>query len=149
METIDSTRKILRYIAQLEQQRRRYLDEKLQDKKLYGSMYMFILFLEREPGSSQNNISSHFGKDKSIVARLCRKLEVSGYIFREQSQKDRRENKLYLTESGKALLPVIIDLLQKWRKTAMAGMDENDQKELLRLLERMMINVKGDNMLSI
>ncbi len=144
-ENTEFTREILRYISHLERQRRRYLDEHLRDKKLFGSMYMVILFLEKEPGSSQDELGAFLGIDKSAVARKCRRIEDAGYIRREQSQDDRRQNKLYLTESGKDLLPLIRSLLQKWRKAVTAGMDEHDQKELLRLLENMMDNALQGN----
>ncbi len=140
-ENQESAGSIQRYISRLERQRRRYLDEHLRDKKLYGSMFMVILYLEREPGSNQDDLVAFLGIDKSGVTRICRKLEDLDYIHREQSQQDRRQNKLYLTQSGNELLPLIRTLLQSWRDTVTAGMDEHDQKDLLRLLGHMMNNV--------
>lgn len=144
-ENIDFTRDILRYITRLEQQRRRYLNEHLREKKLHGSMFMVLMFLEKEPGASQDDLSTFLGIDKSGVARICCKLEDLCYIRRERSRDDRRQNKLYLDESGRDLLPIIRSLLQHWRKTVTAGMDEHDQKELLKQLERMMDNALHGN----
>lgn len=145
-ESIDYTRNILRYITRLEQQRRRYLDEHLREKKLYGLMFMVLLYLEKEPGASQDELTKFLGIDKSGVARICCKLEDLFYIRRERSRDDRRQNKLYLDESGRDLLPIIRNLLQQWSKTVTAGMDEHDQKELLRQLGHMMDNaLQGSN----
>jgi DNA-binding MarR family transcriptional regulator len=137
-ESNDFTRDIIRYIRRLEQQRRRYLDEHLREKKLYGLMFSAVLFLERSPGAGQDELIAYLGIDKSGVARICTKLENRGYIRRKRAQQDRRQNKLYLTDSGCELLPVIHGLLQQWRKIVTADMDEHDQKELLRLLGQMM-----------
>jgi DNA-binding MarR family transcriptional regulator len=144
-ESIDFTKDILRYITRLEQQRRRYLDEHLREKKLYGSMYMVLLYLEKEPGASQDELATFLSIDKSGVARICRKLEDLTYIRRERSRNDRRQNKLYLVESGRDLLPIIRSLMHQWRKAVMAGLDERDQKELLRQLGHMMDNAQQGN----
>lgn len=133
----DFARNIVKYIARLERQRRHYLDEHLQNYNLRGSMFLIVLFLDRNPGSSQEKLCEFLLIDKSGVARKCSRLENLGYIKREQSMDDRRQNSLFLTESGKKLLPVIRKLLSKWREIVTKDMDENDQKELMRLLELM------------
>lgn len=134
------TRNIVRCISRLERQRRRYLDENLHACKLYGAMFFIVLFLDREPGSSQDDLVEFLGINKSGITRKCRRMEDLGYIRREQSQEDRRQNKLYLTGQGRELLPVIRGSLSNWRGIATKGMDINDQKELLRLLECMLHN---------
>jgi len=136
-EKQDFARNIVRYISRLERQRRHYLDEHLQHYKLYGSMFLIILFLDRNPGSSQDNLCEYLLIDKSGVARKCRRLEELGYIKREQSPVDKRQNSLFLTENGQKLLPVIRELLSNWREIVTKEMDEDDQKELIRLLEIM------------
>ena len=136
-EKQDFARNIVGYIARLERQRRHYLDEHLHDYKLHGSMFLIILFLDRNPGSSQDNLCEYLLIDKSGVARKCRRLEDFGYIKREQSPDDRRQNSLFLTDNGQRLLPVIRELLSKWREIVTKDMNESDQKELMRLLELM------------
>ena len=145
MENIDFTKDILRYITRLEQQRRRFLDEHLREKNLYGSMYLVLLYLEKEPGASQDELVTFLSIDKSGVARICRKLEDLTYIRRERSRDDRRLNQLYLAEPGRELLPIIRNHMQQWRKIVTAGLDEHDQKELLRQLGHMMDNAQQGN----
>ncbi|NLG89532.1 MAG: MarR family transcriptional regulator [Clostridiaceae bacterium] len=136
-EKQDFARNIVRYISRLERQRRHYLDEHLRSYKLQGSMFLIILFLDRNPGASQDNLCEYLLIDKSGVTRKCSRLESLGYIKREQSPDDKRQNSLFLTEDGKKLLPVIRELLSNWREIVTKDMDENDQKELMRLLELM------------
>ena len=115
-EKQDFTRNIVRYISRLERQRRHYLDEHLQHYNLHGTMFLIILFLDRNPGASQDNLCEYLLIDKSGVARKCRRLEDLGYIKREQSPEDKRQNSLFLTENGQKLLPVIRELLSNWRE---------------------------------
>lgn len=139
-ENRDYARDLIRYIGRLEQQRRRYINESLRAYKLHHSMFRVILALDREPGVSQDYISDILWIDKSNVARLCRQLEELRYIRREQSQEDRRQKKLYLTDNGRELLPEIRRLLSKYQEIVTEGMDEREAKEVLRLLEHMMEN---------
>ncbi|HAA26036.1 MAG TPA: hypothetical protein DCE11_07970 [Ruminiclostridium sp.] len=136
-EKQDFARNIVRYISRLERQRRHFLDEHLRSYKLHGTMFLIILFLDRNPGASQDNLCEYLLIDKSGVARKCSRLENLGYIKREQYPGDKRQNSLFLTESGKKLLPVIRELLSNWREIVTKDMNENDQKELIRLLELM------------
>jgi len=131
------SRNIIKHITRLERQKRHYLDKRLQGFSLHGEMFMIILYLDRHPGSSQDNLSEYLLIDKSGVARKCSRLEELGYIKREPSPDNRRQNELYLTENGKSLLPVIRSLLAQWREIVTKDMTEHEQKELLRLLEIM------------
>ena len=140
-EKREFSRDIIKYISRLERQRRRYINEHLRARKLHDSMFMAILSLGREPGTSQDYLCEVLCIDKSNIARLCRQMEDLGYIRREQSQEDRRQNKLYLTDNGGELLLEIRGLLLQWRAAVTDGMDERENKELLRLLEHMMHNI--------
>lgn len=137
----DFDRQIVRTISYLERSRRRYINDNLRDSGMRGSMFLAILYLNRHPGSSQDMVAAELLHDKGNIARMCRRLEELGYIYRDQSETDRRQNQLYLTESGKVQLAHIKELLGQWRCTAMSGMSDEETGELIRLLTHMMDNV--------
>jgi DNA-binding MarR family transcriptional regulator len=137
-ESQEIARNIVRYIHFLEKKRRYFLDERLGAYRLSGSTFMIILFLDRNPGASQDDLADFLLINKSSVARTCRQLADLGYIRREQSSQDRRLNNLYLTGSGQGLLPVIRELLAEWRDQVTCGMCAEDQQVLLRLLAQML-----------
>ena len=134
-------REIVRYVSTLERKRKQYLDKHLNEYKLHGSMFFIILFLDRNPGSIQDDLCAHLGIDKSGIARKCSRLEALDYIKREQSNVDRRQNMLYLTSKGNELLPIIRSLLAKWRVKVTNNMNMSEQKELFKLLELMIENI--------
>lgn len=137
-ENREYARDLIKYISRLEQQRRRYINMNLREYKLHHSMFRIILALDREPGISQDYLCEILWMDKSNMARLCCQLEELGYINREQSQEDRRQKKLYLSDNGRKLLPIIRSLLCKYQEVVSEGMDTCEVKEVLRLLEHMM-----------
>jgi DNA-binding MarR family transcriptional regulator len=137
------SRNIARYIGRLEKFRRQFLNNRLQAYKLKGSMFLMLLYLDKNPGSSQDSLVDFVGIDKSGIARKCRKMDDLGYISREQDEKNRRQYNLYLTDSGRELIPVIRELLSEWSDGITAGMGIREKKELVRLLEIMADNAAG------
>ena len=137
------SRNIARYIGRLEKFRRRFLNNRLQAHKLKGSMFLILLYLNKNPGSSQDSLADFVGIDKSGIARMCRKMDDLGYISREQDDANRRQYNLCLTDSGRELIPVIRDLLTEWSDGMTAGMSIQEKKELIRLLEMMADNAVG------
>jgi DNA-binding MarR family transcriptional regulator len=131
---------ITRTMERLEKIKRRFMDEKLKDYKIKGSMFLFILFLNRNPGASQEELVEFIGIDKSGIARKCKRLEDLGYIYREQSEENRRQYKLYLTSSGRDVLPIIREGLSVWSDDIMIGINESEQKKIKLFLEIMLDN---------
>ena len=136
-------RQIVKSISYLERHRRRFINEHLKEQGLRGSMFLAIMYLNRHPGSSQDSLCSELLIDKGNVARMCRHLEEMGYIWRDQSAVDRRQNQLYLTDSGKEQVAHIRKLFEEWRQIATADMSEEDCRLLTKLLVHMTENVSS------
>jgi len=134
------SRNIARYIGRLEKRRRQFLDDHLKIYKLKGSMFLILLYLDKNPGSSQDSLVPFIGIDKSGIARKCRQMDDLGYITREQDTANRRQYNLRLTDAGRTLLPAIRALLSEWSDNITAGMGIAEKKELIQLLELMVNN---------
>ena len=86
---------------------------------------------------AQDAIVSHMYIDKCTVARRTKRLEELGYISRETGKEDRRENNLYVTESGEKLVPVIREILQDWAKSVTRDLSDEERILLITLLDRL------------
>lgn len=137
----DLARRIVKSISYLERHRRRYINEHLKEQGLRGSMFLAIMYLNRHPGSSQDSLCGELLIDKGNVARMCRHLEDMDYLYREQSTADRRQYRLYLTDSGKEQAAHIRTLFEQWRQIATRDMSEDDCRVLTELLVRMTDNI--------
>ena len=137
----DFARYIARDITQLERYRRRYINERLKDKEYQGLMYSAILFLKFNAGACQDKLCAEIMIDKGNGTRLCRQMEDLGYIRREQSKIDRRQNLLYLTELGEEQIPFIEDVMVSWREMITAGFTDEECTQLLDLLGKMVDNL--------
>lgn len=97
----DFPRDLSRSFTYLHRQRKKYMDDRLRGYGFVGGMPMILLYINRHPGTTQDAIVSHMYIDKCTVARRTKRLEELGYISRETGKEDRRENNLYVTESGR------------------------------------------------
>ena len=64
-------------------------------------------------------------------------LEEFGYISRETGKEDRRENNLYVSESGEKLVPVIREILRDWAKSVTRDLSDEERILLITLLDRL------------
>lgn len=132
------TRELGRALTCLFRGRRQFMDEKLKEHEFAGIMYMILLHVDRHPGTSQDSVAAHLYLDKCSVARRAKKLEELGFLYRETDQTDRRQNKLSLTDKGRALAPVIREYLGQWGSQVTAELTDEEKAELIRLLMKMM-----------
>ncbi len=133
-ESSSFSRDLGRTLTFLMRSRKRFMGEKLREYGLSGGMYMILLHVDRHPGSSQDAVSGHLYLDKCSVARKVKKLEELGYLYRETDQSDRRQNKLYLTESGQGLTPTIRKYLGQWGNEVTAPLTGVEKETLITLL---------------
>lgn len=131
------TRELGRALTFLYRSRKKFMTESLKDYDFTGAMYLILLHTGRHPGASQDSIANHLYLDKCTVARRTKKLEELGCLYRETDQTDRRQNKLYLTEKGHALVPVIRSFLGQWGENVTAELTPDEKATLLRLLTKM------------
>lgn len=131
------TKELGRAVTCLHRSRSKYMGEHLREYGFSGAMYMILLYLEHHPGASQDNIACHMYIDKCNVARRTKKLEESGFIHRETDPEDRRQNNLYLTEKGSALVPKIRQYLGQWGSDISATLSPAEKEQLIYLLTKM------------
>ncbi len=137
LEHVHFTRELGRALTFLYRSRKKYMTESLKDYDFTGAMYLIMLHVDRHPGASQDSIASHLYLDKCTVARRTKRLEELGCLYRETDQADRRQNKLYLTDKGSSLIPIIRDFLGQWGENVTAGLTAQEKSTLLQLLTKM------------
>ena len=129
-----------RLLGYLNRQRKRFLGERLRPYGLTGVMHMFITFLHRHPGMSQDNLCSTFYIEKCTVSKRVKQLETLGYIRREVDENDRRQNKLFLTQKGEELVPIIFRCLDEWSAKIADGVSQEEREAVLHAMEIMRVN---------
>jgi DNA-binding MarR family transcriptional regulator len=134
------SRNLGRTISRLNRLRKRFMNDHLRQYELSGSHYMFLITLNKRPGSSQDYLVERYYMDKGNVARGTKRLVELGYIRRETDPNDKRQNNLYLTEKGKEIVPYIYQLLHEWSQIMSENLTIDECYKALDLLDRMLDN---------
>jgi len=99
---------------------------------------MLCSYIHAHPGCSQEDAVRALRFDKTTAGKALQKLEVKGYVAREQGTGDHRKKELHITEQGTARIEGITDLHDHWLSTVMSCLTEEEKKQFegycLRLL---------------
>lgn len=83
------------------------------------------------------------GLSQSTIAGILMRLEKKGLLARQADDKDARRSRIYLTEAGLAMDQALMQLAAQTEEVLLAGLDENEQAELNRLLQRVLENLQA------
>ncbi|SFK39293.1 MarR family winged helix-turn-helix transcriptional regulator [Geodermatophilus ruber] len=99
----------------------------------------WALLVPLEQGGEQRSsaLAARAGVDVSVASRQLATLERSGYVERRPDPADGRAVLLHLTEAGARALAATRALRCEWAAAALADWDEEDARQLGRLLERL------------
>ena len=89
---------------------------------------MCIFKVYQNEGVNQKDLANDLSLTKGAITKTVAKLESNGYIAREKFPEDKRHYLLRLTEKGEELIPVMIDINEKWEREL--GLDEIDSEFL-------------------
>lgn len=97
--------------------------------------------LYSKPQMTMAEIAAKIGKDKSTVTALVDKLVRLGYVTKERDTLDTRVVYVTLTKKGNDLKPAFIEISKKVLDTVYLNIAENDKEELMRILEKIYLNL--------
>lgn len=87
-------------------------------------------------GCGQRSLAENVGIKPSSASIALDKMERDGYIYREQSEFDRRAVKVYLTEKGKSVNAKNKERLAALEKEFASTITSTEEEEVKRILEK-------------
>lgn len=106
-----------------------------------GNVYI-LKQLYRQDGLAQNEISADLHLDKAGITRNIMKLIDLGIIEKRIDKKDKRKNRIFLTEKGKSLNEKFNNIFAKWESKITAGFTKEELEILKNLIQRMIANIE-------
>ena len=101
------------------------------------AQWAILIWLERQPGISQKELSEILEVEPITVARLIDRLEGRGMVERRPDPKDRRIWRLHLLTPAHDVLHEIDHQRAAMTRMVTAGIDENTIEILIEALMRM------------
>ncbi len=142
---IDLVHHEARYIALLNRQMMKLLEQELAPLELGPGRYLYLFGLYIRDGRRQQELADTIGVDKAAAARSLSRLEKNGYVIRREDESDRRSIRVYLTPRGRKLRPRLELAAKHCIETMMRELDKDERKELHRLLAKMSAPIAPGN----
>jgi DNA-binding MarR family transcriptional regulator len=101
-----------------------------------------LSLIEANPGLAQGKLAEAIHLVRSSLVPIIDKLEIEGIVERRSSSGDRRLKAMWLTAKGKKLLTRLKPLVAAHEERLTAGMSTEEKALLLRLLQRVDLNLR-------
>jgi DNA-binding MarR family transcriptional regulator len=109
--------------------------------RIGSGQYIFLLAIKDKEKITQKALSEELLIDKTTTAKAIAKLEAEGYVRREPDSTDNRYHLLYLTETGKAVVPKVREALDRVRHKSRIGISDEEYTFMLGILKKVLLNV--------
>ena len=107
-----------------------YRNQAFKEIGLNGCSHSYILHVCRNPGITQDALAKLIYVNKSNVCRNLAMLEELGYIYRKESETDKRSTLVYPTDKAIETLPKIREILHKF-DTMVTSVFTEEEKDLI------------------
>lgn len=102
---------------------------------LTKGQYIYLARIYEHPGIIQEKVAEMIKVDRTTAARAIKKLEDNKFIVRKQSEDNKKEKKLYVTQKGKETYPILYREEHYSNEIALTGLSPTERKQIFKLLE--------------
>lgn len=102
---------------------------------LTKGQYIYLARIYENPGIIQEKVAEMIKVDRTTAARAIKKLETNDFIVRKQSEDNKKEKKLYVTQKGKDTYPILSREEHYSNEIALKGLTAAERKQVFKLLE--------------
>jgi MarR family transcriptional regulator for hemolysin len=118
-------------------------DRRMKALGLTRSQWWVLTHLYRNDGVTQAELADVLEIDRPALGRLLDRLEVSGWVTREDDTRDRRAKRVFLTDEVEPAMKAMRHAAADMRKEALVGISESDQDRFIDILLRLKTNLIG------
>ena len=97
----------------------------------------FLMILSKSDGAYQEELAAMANTDKAAAARSVKSLDDKGFVTRIQDETDRRQNRVYLTQAARDLLPAIHEEILSFSRLLTESIDEKSLDSVFSALAKM------------
>src|SRR5690554_634631 len=139
-------RNIGRLISILHRQSQIYINYALKDYNITSAECAFILYLARNEGVTQDEMSSYLYINKSATTRAIKSLENKGYVIKCKDNNDKRCNRIYMSDLAKKNIKKIIHKVHLWSDFLSKDLDTKTHDLIVDALEKIVDKVENTNL---
>ncbi|MBY0149184.1 MarR family winged helix-turn-helix transcriptional regulator [Neobacillus niacini] len=137
-------REILREIGMIARALDSISNIEFKELELTKGQYLYLVRICENPGIIQEKAAEIIKVDRTTAARAIQKLEMNGFIEKKDDQHNKKIKKLFPTEKGKTVYPIIKREHDYSNSVALEGFSDNEVETIFDLLQRVRKNVEKD-----
>ena len=137
MNLISENFTVGKYISIIFRYGQNYMNRKLEPYHIGRGQNMILFTLFKNGGIRQEDLACYLKIDKGSIAKSLKKLEDEGYIERRIDDEDKRAYKVYLTQKGIDIMPVLEEAARQWEDGLTADLSEEEKQKMKHLLNKM------------
>lgn len=119
-------------------------DKRARQHGMTRAQWAILIWLERQPGITQKELSELLEVEPITVARLIDRLEARGMVERRPDPRDRRIWRLHLLTPAHDVLHEIDDYRSDMTRIVTAGIDDSSLETMTEALLRMKATLTQD-----
>lgn len=112
---------------------------------LHPGQEVVLKALADTDGMTMSALAAHLGVQPPTVTKMVTRLAAYGFLVRQTSATDGRLARVYLTETGRALIGDVDRMWKRLEKEALDGLDDRDKKRLRKYLRKIEKNLLAAN----
>jgi DNA-binding MarR family transcriptional regulator len=129
------------YISAIYRHMQILISAELAPYRIGSGQYIFLMAIAFQQPITQKTLSEKLLIDKTTTAKAITKLEVEGYVRREVDPVDNRYHLLYLTDSGREVVPKVQEALARVKNKTRKGISDEEYELLVSLLKIVLQNL--------
>jgi DNA-binding MarR family transcriptional regulator len=120
------------------------IDRRLKEHGITTSQWSVLKQLWQQEGRSQSELQDRLGLDRATVAGLVQRMTQQDLIVREPDPDDKRIQRVFLTDKGRALKGITTALVEQVNANAIEGFSPEERAIFMGLLKRALQNCERD-----
>ena len=120
---------------------RREFDRRVRHLGLTRAQWLFLFYLDRQPGATQSELAELLQMEKISVSRQAARLERAGWIERRDSREDGRAYHLHLTPRAGRIVEKLDGMATDLRTDFLRGLPHARRSALFADLSRIKANL--------
>lgn len=114
------------------------------DLDLTRGQYLYLVRIYENPGIIQEKLAEMIKVDRTTAARAIKKLEMQGFIQKLPDEQNKKIKKLFPTEKGKKVYPLLRREGEHSMEVALSGFTSEEKETISALLHRVRKNIERD-----
>ena len=135
-------REVLFQLSDVARAMRTHIDQCAREHGMTRAQWGVLVRLERQEGMTQAEMAEALEIQPISLVRLVDRLCEQDLVERRPHPTDRRANRLYLTDKGRAMLALLAPLGREVAADILAEFDEREVSDLLQKLLRIKSNIR-------